>query len=370
MVLPAKSRRKGRKAQRGNLQMVQVVRARAPRPRRVPYTDSAVRQYRLTLRNPFHPDAMGVRVVDSVCYPTTVSHLRFKVACTTTATGTFQAAILPFLQANMILNAGTATGNPGVYANNTSVSYVASLSTLKNLYSSFRVVAWGARVILTDANLTAKGVYTVAPVLLGGLVPGEQTLSVAATTTANIFANFNLPQPTELIASMPAAAAVNAQDLMQRGELLMRGIPYSVTAYNMKIPLPNASWSATTGFTQGGGLYASATGTWPYVEQTNANSSDGLVGYLLSVSGAPASTSEFSIEFIYHIEGVPQPSSGLNMASSPSPAGTTMTVEKILSSMHTAGEYFALGTTVASALGGLGSKAYSLYGKRRNLGYA
>lgn len=331
-------------------------------------TDRAVRQFQMALRNPFSPDALGVRVIDSVCYPTTVSHLRFKVSCQTTAAGTFQAVILPFLHANMILNAGTTIGSPGVYPLNTAVSYAALQTDIRAFFSNYRIVTWGARVILTDANQTAKGVFTAAPVLLAGPVPGEDILGgAAATTTERILDAFSLPTPTEAIASMPGAVAVNAQDLMQRGELTMRGLAYSVTAYNMKSIRPLSNWSVNTAVGTVPYLVDLANNDFQHFETSSAYSGDGQLGYLLSVSGAPPSTSEFSLEFIYHIEGVPRPTSSVVMTSTPSPAGGTSTVERVLAAMTSAGDYFAMGTSVLDRLGKLGTQMYTFRNRARLL---
>ena len=174
---------------------------------------AAVRQFQIALRNPFSPEALGVRAIDAVCYPTTVSHLRFKQTCTTTAGGAFTAVLLPFLHANMILVSGTATGAPGTYAGNANISYAVSGATLKSFFSACRVVSWGVRVILTDSNQNAKGTYTVTPVLLGGYVPGENICTVAAFNTTAQCAAFGVPVPTEAIASMPSAVAVNARGI-------------------------------------------------------------------------------------------------------------------------------------------------------------
>jgi len=318
----------------------------------------AIRQYMYALRNPFSPDALGVRVVDSVCYPTTVSHMRYKVTCTTTATGTFQAVILPFLQASLILNAGTATGAPFVYAANPSIAYSTSASALKNTFTACRVVTWGCRIILTDSNQNAKGTYTVAPVLLGGYVPEESVLQVAAGTQAAIYSAFGVPTPSETVSAMPSAVAVNAQDLMANGELVMRGLMYSPTAYNMK-PICNTgqAWVGTTAFSQAGALFTNAGAVTTYATNYLGEAS-GQLAYVLSVANAPASTAEFQLEFVYHLEAVPQPQTSVVMTSTPSPAGSTSAVESVLSSLNSAGEYFAIGTNVANAAMSLGTRMY------------
>lgn len=333
---------------------------------------SAVKQFQLALRNPFSPDALGVRVVDAVCYPTTVSHMRFKVNCTTTATGTFQIALLPFLHANSILYAGTTTGNPGTYGLNTSVGYVTTGATLKTFFSCYRVAAWGVRVILTDSNQNAKGTYTMAPIMLAGNVPGENGLNgVAATGPAQLLSAFGCPAPVETIASMPGAVAVNAQDLMTRGELLARGLTYLPTAYNMKA-LNNTGvvFGGAGGddvFIQGPGIWDTATKTTTLPEVNGMGQGDGQLAYLLSVANAPANTSEFQLEYIYHIEGVPQPSAGVVMTSVPSPAGSTSTIERVTAAMTSAGEYFAMGTQVLDRLGNLGTQMYRFRNRSRML---
>lgn len=328
----------------------------------------ALRQFQLALKNPFSPDALGVRVVDAVCYPTTVSHLRFKTTCTTSAQGTFQCVLLPFLHANVIVTAGSLTGNPGTYVNNTVVGYAATAGTLRGFFTCYRVASWGVRIILTDSNQNAKGTYTVAPVLLSGPVPGESTLSVAAAGTTNILNAFAVPSPTETIASMPGAVAVNAQDLMTRGELVARGLTYLPNAYNMKQVSNTAQvWVGDQSFTPGCGLWKAAGSLMTNVETNDTNDARGQIAYLLSVANAPASTAEFQLEFIYHLEGVPQPSAGVVMTSTPSPAGSTSTIERVLSVMNSAGEYFEMGTQIADRLSTLGTQMYHFRNRGRML---
>ncbi len=337
-------------------------------PRKMPSMAQAMRQYQIAIRNPFSPDALGVRVVDGVCYPTTVSHLRFKASVTTSATGTFQAVILPFLHAGMIVQAGSVTGMPNVYPVNTQIGYAISAGTLATFYTQCRVSSWGCRVILTDSNQNAKGTYTVAPVMLGGYVPGETVCTQGAASTTTILKAFGVPSPTETIASMPSAVAVNAQDLMTRGELVMRGLPYGPDAYNMKsVNNQGISWAANQMFFPNSGLWNAATGAVTSIEQNTLNEANGQIGYLISVANAPADTQEFILEFIYHLEGIPLPTSGLVNTASPSPAGSTNTVERILSTLTSAGDYFAMGTSVAQGVAALGTKMYQFRQSTRML---
>ncbi len=363
--------KKKKRAPRGPIRNLVVLRKpkKANRPRI--NASGAMRQFQLALRNPFSPDALGVRAIDAICYPTTVSHLRFKQTCTTTAGGAFQAVLLPFLHANMILAAGTTTGAPGVYGANTAVSYVTSGVTLKNSFTNLRVVAWGARIILTDSNLNAKGTYTLAPVMLGSVVPGESVLQTnAAANTAAICAAFGVPVPAETAASMPGAIAVNAQDLMAKGELLARGVMYNASAYDMKcVSGSSTAWNGTLYCVPGQGLYNTVGPSFTNVETNNLAEARGQIGYLLSVNNAPASTAEFQIEFIYHVEGIPQPSQGVVMTSTPSPSGSTNLIERVLATIHTAGDYFALGTGLMGKLGDLGTKMYQFQKMRNKMRY-
>lgn len=339
-----------------------VVKRKPSRPARpgvsrAPMT--AIKQYRLALRNPFSPDALGVRAVDSICYPTAVSHIRYKLSCTSTAGGTFSMVILPFIHANSILQLGTASGSPGTYAANPSVGVGAFPSVLKTLYSQFRIVTWGARIILTDSNQSAKGTYTVAPVMLGGYVPGENILGQPAVSSAVLQQCFGIQNFNESITGLPGAVAVNAQDLMANGELVMRGLPYSVTAYDMK-PLTAAAvnWNVNQTVSQPPTLIDSVV-TSSLGEASGCGDARGQIGYCLYAANLPPSTQEFQIEFIYHLEAVPLANLGsVVTTSTPSPPGSTHTVEQLLAAMNTAGEYFALGTNIAERLGNLGTRMY------------
>lgn len=336
-----------------------------PRPKRMNGAGSAIKQYQYALKYPFSPDALGARVVDAVCYPTTVSHIRYKTTCTTTATGTFQIVLLPFLHASSILVAGSTSGSPGAYANNTSVSYSILPTTLKNSFTSYRVVTWGVRVILTDSNLNARGTYTVAPILLGSNVPGVASLGVAASGVPAILNAFGVPTPSESIAGMPSAIAVNAQDLMANGELVMRGLVSAPTAYDMKVVTNDSgAWVGASAFSSSGAIFTNAGAVTTY-ETSNVNDARGQVAYLLSVANAPASTAEFQLEFIYHLEAVPQPATSIVMTSSPSPAGSTALIERVLAAMHTAGDYYAMGSNVARMVGSLGTRMYRFNDRRR-----
>ena len=64
-----KNKRKKSKTKVQTLAMVSIPRRRKPKTKtpRMLGGETAVRQYMLAMRNPFSPDALGVRVVDSVC---------------------------------------------------------------------------------------------------------------------------------------------------------------------------------------------------------------------------------------------------------------------------------------------------------------
>jgi len=180
---------------------------------------------------------------------------------------------------------------------------------------------------------------------------------------SNYFKYIGAPLPDETIAALPAAVTFNAQDLMARGEVTMRGLPYSVSAYNMKVPVDeSATWSGTAYLADQ--FLFNSTGP-ALVNFTNGqgllHNTSGMIGYCLSVNGAPASTAEFSLEFVYHLEGVPVGSSSAVATSTPSPAGSTTYVESIMTAMHSAQEYVGVGIQAGRAL----ATAAALMGRYR-----
>lgn len=325
-------------------------------------TSSAFAQYAVALSNPFHPDAIGVRIPDSICYPTTTSHIRYKMSITASPGGTVSMVWLPCLHMSTIMVEGSSTGSPIVYSNNPYVGGSVSNSQLSSLTSHYRVVAAGARVIMTDTLTSAKGLYAFAPVPLGGYLPDEVLLDIPAADVTSAFRVMGLQKPSATITTLPAAVAMNAQDLMQGGDITLRYIPYSNSATNFKKVCPAQAWSTdclvltppisfngTTGTATGGSLGCSSL--------TNV---DGMLGYYIYVDNLPSTSGEFAVEIIYHLEYVPLPVTTPLAASTPSPIGSTSRLESIYAKMHTAMEYYHTATGIIRGIGrGLSTAAYA-----------
>ncbi len=309
---------------------------------------NATRQFYYALKWPFAPDALGVRVPDSICYPTTTAHLRQTYVCTSDAAGVWSGAFLPLPTASCIMNVGSISMTS--YTANTNIGYVTTPANLAQTFRTYRVVSWGVRIIITDTNMNAKGVYRVAPVLMPIAVPSYGIINLfTASNVTQICACFGIPVPDVNLPNLPAVAVFNAQDMMATGDFLLRGVPVLPTAYDMKTVYDTPLWSAgkyiasTSLVTDAATPTFSGAGAFGNYE---LHITKGQIGYVMYVSGLPATTASFAVEIVYHLEGVPQSTNVAVPTSTPSPAGSTAIIERVAAALHTAGEYFAMGQKV------------------------
>jgi hypothetical protein len=178
-----------------------------------------------------------------------------------------------------------------------------------------------------------------------------------------------MPVPSSYLSQLPAVASFNAQDLLARGEFMVKGVPYLASAYNMRSPNNEfVAYNSSANYYVAEQFIANATAnpsTVPqnYWDRLECHGTDGWMGYAVYCNGLPASTQEFTLEFIYHLEGVPVVTSSSVPTSSPSPAGSTSTVERVLTGLHSANDYFSLGGRMFNAMAPIASTASILYGR-------
>ncbi len=359
---PKNSKKKAKKGKAKR--MSKKGRTRYIRPGPGVLTAAAQATFKTSLLYPFSPDAVGTRVMDAVCYPTATYKVRTALSCTTTAQGTFGAIFLPFPTFNTVVRYGTMSGQTP-YTQNTGCGYILTGTALAAQMSMYRVVSYGIRILLADTNTNSKGTFVLAPFMISNLIPSPYILENSPTT--NITGLLGTSETTTSLRNMPAAVTFTTQDLLARGDVVVRGVPYLVTAYNMR----NTQDSDTT--YNAGKLFGdhsvlkTADHTVDLVGRSEIHSGNGWMGWRLYCDGMPANTNEFTVEYIAHLEGVPATASGLIPNSTPSPAGSTSATEAVISAIHKASDYVRQGASALEGVNravGMASVIYGRYGGR------
>jgi len=331
--------------------------------------DSAINQstrlYRDALANPFSTSILGVRAPDSICYPTITAHKRVLCKVTTSGAGTIGALFLPFPSLSVWVPDGAFSGCIP-YTNNPALGYVATPTQLAQVMKTYRVVAWGIRVSLADTNSAAKGQIIVAPVLLPINLPGFSMLEAIPLTnsTTAVQSVFSVPPCDSNLANLPGAVAINVQDFLSKGEYVGRAPPYDSAALNFRRTVNSTTWNVGTNWTTES-IYNTGTGTISQPDHVEFHQSAGFIGLAMYGTGMPINTNEINVELIYHIEGMPDPSLSLVPTSTPSPAGSTSIVERVLTGLTAGAKYFELANDSMNRGVNLASTAAVMYGRYR-----
>lgn len=328
-----------------------------------------VARFARALRYPFSPDTIGIRVPDAICYPTNTAHIRVKCACTTDSSGVWAGLILPLPTLSVINNSGSIAGVNGYTANST-VGGVSTPTNLSAQFLTYRVVSWGFRIILNDTNTNAKGIYSLAPFFMPANMPGAAILNNSASTGPSYIETVcGLPIPGTAVAQMPSNVALNAQDLLARGEVVARGVPYLPTAYNMRTTNADSygtNWNMNKALGEqfiADVSAATATIGQSVISRAEEHRTDGMIGYVLYANGLPVSTQEFTLEYVYHLEGTPVFTNAVVPTAVPSPPGSTTLVETAIKAVHKAGDFFAQGTAAFAGVNSALGTAAVLYGR-------
>ncbi len=316
-------------------------------------TTPDLRQFQLALRDPFHPNAFGARVVDSYSIPTATYHLRANVLCTSSAAGNFCGVILPspclsFINAGTGVTLGSVSGSTmSAFGANGTVSYVVSPATMATHLSEYRVVAWGFRVIAKDTAFASKGKFYIAPVPTTNNAPSWNTFATVTGTQAAI-GEYTIGMDADYvynaIVGMPGVRIFSMQDLL-RGEVQASGVPCDATFYTFKGTTDRSQTPWNTGQVLADeGVFNNTTGL---VNATAGGRKDiaslrGGRAFLIVATGMPASGQEFDIEIIYHLEGTPNmtgtvSATALIPSSTRTTNGASWLVEKAISVAARAG---------------------------------
>ncbi len=326
----------------------------------------------MALRDTFDQRVDGVRVVDTFCYPTVTQKVRQRITLSSNAAGELAFTFLPSPLYSIQIFSGSAVGYNS-FAANTSAGYMLSPASMQTSgFGSFRVVACGFRLLLADTVAGAKGIYSVAPVPVAtNCMVDWPTLNSVAVSAGIYPTDFmGIPQANTAVELLPHARTFNANDLQYQGDFMAVSVPYDSAIKDFRPTCTRGNTCYTAGtlypntFT-GDIMSATAAGAVTYSGNSQLLNMVGNTAIVLYASGLPPSTAELSMEIVYHMEYVNNPTAGvIGMAvGACSPAGSTAILERAYTSVM---DTFYLGRKALSLAFNLGMLGVQYHRRRRN----
>lgn len=299
------------------------------------------KQFMLALRNPFHPDAIGVKVPDMYRFPTQPYHIKTTIVLQSTAANGGAGCVLFFMNPHTtFLDVGAAIlggasvskqGGSSRFASGATILYGLTNETIfGGIGTSWRPVAGGIRVNQNQAWQTAQGRIYIAELPASYGFPNVNALATQIPTNAgydSMLNNMGLP-PMAICAS---AAIQNYPDnifapiarLNNKSVRLSHQV-YSDTPFNFKATTDTVTYNAVYG--EGDNLVLNTPSS--VQGHTHPTSLDGTGMFILYYEGLPTAAGDsFSVDLIQHYEVVPvlQPQTTTGFAGitpSPSTRGT------------------------------------------------
>lgn len=296
-------------------------RARSPQLRRMRAQASVpvdVASFKRALMNPFSPAAVGARVPDAFPLPTATYHVRSFLSATTGSFGTFKTIITPSPCFTYITrpNAwGSISGGTNFTQNATAsgtAGFLMTPSAVALVLTEYRVVSWGLRLIAKNTAFAAKGKVAVAVVPTTANAPSWNTMETVTASSADVISEYVCgmefgPLTAASIMGVPGVQVFSAQDLL-RGEVQVCGLPTGAEFYQFRGTTDRSvqEWN-TNQVLADEGVFNNTTGL---VNATAGGRKDvaslrGGVAVVIFASGMNATTNEFDIELVYHLEGLP-----------------------------------------------------------------
>lgn len=323
-------------------QMVNAFRLTKVGPRRNVMAVAAADMFRRICRDPFDQSAYGARVPDSYSLPTLTYHLRATYQCVSNSGGNFECAVGANPCIAFGLGAGTIQGAGTAYANNPNFYYLMSPSQIIPFASAYRVVGWGVRLIAKDTPYAEKGRVYSSVVPNTGTQPTFNTLNNTQAFNVPLAGqylfgyNLGSSWPSQ-IQNLSNVQTFSLQDVLMTGSLTMSVSPSHGDQYRFRGVMEDSIelWNTNEHVFQNG--IFNSTGNVSSGGALDTTSCAGTNTVLLYVTGMPASSNEFDLDVVYHIECVPNVSWNTTTGFTPSGAdasvGTTQQTETILSSM-------------------------------------
>lgn len=306
---------------------------------------SDAKQFRTAMLNPFSPMAIGARVTDAFSMPSVTYHIRSSFSCSSDASGNFVGVFLPSPCLTFILGSGSAVGGTS-FSQNAAARYLQSPTGMYAAFQEYRTVSWGLRILAKDTALASKGKITIAVVPTSRNAPSWNTLETVTAANLDTISLYccglGVSQPATFV-NHPSSRVLSMQDLLRR-EVQVCGVPFHNSYYEYKGTQDrvNLAWNAGQVLADEG-VFNNTTGL---VNATSAGRKDvaslaGGSAIAIYLNGAPATSNEFDVELIYHLEGTPTVQNttfgALVPSSMRSTTGSTSLVEAVMTAAHTAG---------------------------------
>jgi len=278
------------------------------------------RLYLKAVLNPFIESSRGIKNPDGFCFPTETRAIKCRANILANASNS-AVCVNPSLLYGLIdisqINTGTACMNPTGFVPASSNTYLYAPTTVTALgaaYETFRVVAGGVKVRVQTPLLTRTGNLVCAPYIVAPTQPGYGLTYFSTMLTTGVGTDVvstflggiqSLQAGSANILEMPGAFEISLSE-MGNEDLILPFRPISNIAASFHSTTTSTVYSAVSSFgTQI--LDTSATGVVVNTDEGDLHSAAGFCGWLLFLDGYPISsgTPLVSLEFIYHLEGVP-----------------------------------------------------------------
>lgn len=298
--------------------------------------------YRVAIRNPFSPAAIGARVPDSYSYPTVCYHINATLQCTPVS-GNFEIMLLPSPCFSYIVGAGTYSGLPAFSAN-TTAGYTVSPTIMATYLTTFRVVAWGVRIILKDTQTNTKGRFYCATVptprsgVTWGILNANSAGGQVNISSGTVGYVVGTATPAG-VQSLSSCTMFSTQDMLQTGSRAIAVSPSHVSQYEFRGVQDGVTWGTL------------GVGDAVAVNSSGVVLTDGMHdpvnlagGAAVIVFGSGMETGNvFDLDLVYHLEGTPAvQNNGAGTTFAPSAqdvvVGDTNTTEKELAKARNSGQ--------------------------------
>lgn len=319
--------------------------------------NATVRCYYEALRDPFAPTAIGCRTPDAHAFPTVCYHYKTTFIATSSSAGEVKCTIFPSpcLTAISAYASGTLDNPTGVqlsggtaFAQNKTVFHLLDPTEMASKLSEYRTVAWGIRLLAKDTATNTKGKIYIATVPTTANAPSWNTLNTVTAASNDVVSEYccgyNVTYSGN-IPNLPSSKVYSMQDLLN-GEIQVSGLPLTPAWHDFRGTTDRSNITWNTGQVLADeGVFNNTTGL---VNATAGGRKDvaslrGGMAVAIWASGLPASTNEFDIEIIYHVEGSPNISglagavAGLVPSSQAVVIGSSSVVEDVIAKVRLAG---------------------------------
>jgi len=317
----------------------------------LPRDDILSNKFFNALSCPFDPKNIGCTVPDPFPFATVSYHIH-QTSVISNATGFTNGAVcfLPNPVLSMLDSFGVSNVGGNVNKCVTTTPFVqyattdyradlygaTSVASLASIFSTYRVVSWGIKISNLQPELSATGRIIISQIPIGDTVPSYNLLSGTALSGNSLNTLFGMPLSllnSSSTLELPTAIELAVQDLLH-GDMEISGMYTNSLFWSFK----STSTYGSNGTQVFGDevLYNVTGGTSSSIGYKDDTRCVGGCGINIYFEGFPSGSLGFQVETIYHLEGSPVISTGINNIPVPSNKqtvviGSTTSVEKAMS---------------------------------------